>query len=258
MQPPDPGAVQFQQRFQAGILPFAIVQQWNVPCGYERSIKIVPGAALPNRYLLSIDTKLLNRPVVLEACLQLNMPEIYQRQVAHRFQKSSQFIMGFEEGFDSAVLKVYMETTNRSRPAVLNHVGWKWSVGTPTPQNPMRVTLYRRISCLDQLELITWLCKFARPSANGPRWLDRLVEQIGNDISHLICLEVLEAGQSRGIDLNLYSLDKTVDWLWPVIADALQVYSIAPLEAERIRSLCAARRLGHLSVGREHFTLYYS
>ena len=40
---------------QAGLL-FRIVEELDVPCGYERSFKMLPGRLLANRFLLGINT----------------------------------------------------------------------------------------------------------------------------------------------------------------------------------------------------------
>lgn len=62
---------------QAGLL-FRIVEDMQVPCGYERSFKMLEGRLLANRFLLGMNTENLTHERLLDVCRQLDMPKMYK------------------------------------------------------------------------------------------------------------------------------------------------------------------------------------
>ncbi len=238
--------------FQSAILPFAIVEEFDLPCAYERSIKITPHGLLANRYLISIDADLLDLDRVQAICERLQMPTAAWRSLAHRYSRASQFMMGFEERLPNSITKIYLETRGAGRPAVLSHVGWKWSSNT---HSTFHTTLYRRIEPRQCLDLLTSLSNSG--AAVSLPWLNHVLSQSHVHSAPLVCLFVLENGRCRGLDVNLYSMNCVVESLAEHLEQIVSEFGLSSTEFDHLMSLSGPMQLGHISAGPGYVTIYY-
>ena len=250
-------SAQLPPALAAGILPFAIAQELNIPCAYERSIKISPAGILPNRFLLSFDTSSLSLDQAKSVCVRLGLQPQHVMSLSKRYHRAAQFMMGYEEGLHDSVLKVYLEMRGQQRPAVLSHIGWKWTVASTDVVKP-RITLYRRVKCPDDNARLAFLQRCIGTADSAPlRLASHVLKREEASQVELTCLAVLEGGQCRGADLNLYPMGLTVQSLSEPLAAMMAQFGLSLALLHTVLSLCGTKQLGHLSVGAEYLTIYY-
>ena len=240
----------------AALLPFAIAQELSIPCAYERSIKISRAGILPNRFLLAIDTTSLRLDQAKNACVRLGLPPQQVVMLSKRYHRAAQFMMGYEEGLQDAVLKIYLEMQGFRRPAVLSHIGWKWTVASMEVSQP-RLTLYRRVKCASTNARLEFLQRCVGVADAAPLRLASDVLNREEAKQELTCLAVLEDGRCRGADLNLYPMGITVQSLSEPLAAMMDQFGLNHALLDTVLSLCGTKQLGHLSVGAEYLTIYY-
>ena len=115
-----------------------LVGELGVPFQHERSFRMVDGALLANRFLLSIDRRGITgdaRARVLQICQRLEMPQARREEAMARFDMASCVHFGFEGDAGRVVIKLYLErpvpaeearrARERQEPALL-HLAFKW------------------------------------------------------------------------------------------------------------------------------------
>ena len=123
-------------------LPFALLEQMQIPCGYERSFKMLPGKLLANRYLLGVDLNNIRLEQLRSICQRLNMPKEFVSSLDEHLPDANLVFLGFEDNPPSGTYKVYLEFWERvksevqSNPTSLSpkllHLGFKWNVADNT------------------------------------------------------------------------------------------------------------------------------
>ena len=78
-------------------LPFNLLEQMRIPCGYERSFKLLPGRVLANRYLLGVDLKDINSDQLQTICQRLSMPDDYVQSLEEHLPDANLVFLGFED-----------------------------------------------------------------------------------------------------------------------------------------------------------------
>ncbi|MBJ44692.1 MAG: hypothetical protein CMJ80_15700, partial [Planctomycetaceae bacterium] len=90
-------------------LPFRILEERGIPCGYERSFKMRSNRLLANRYMLGIDTTEFSREELTKICNQLCMPDVYLEDFRKQLMGSNLMLLGFEHDGDACSYKIYLE-----------------------------------------------------------------------------------------------------------------------------------------------------
>lgn len=257
MPPKNQQSTELPPSLAAALLPFAIAEELGIPCAYERSIKISPAGILPNRFLLSIDTRLLSLDQAKSACVRLGLPPLQITKFSKRYHRAAQFMMGYEEGQQDSVLKVYLEMRGLRRPAVLSHIGWKWTVASTEVSQP-RLTLYRRVKCPNTNSRLKFLQRCVGAADSAPlRLAGDVLEREEASRVELTCLAIIESGQCRGADLNLYPMGLAVQSLSEPLAAMMAQFGLSQALLDTVLSLSGTKQLGHLSIGAEYLTIYY-
>jgi hypothetical protein len=271
--PPDARARLTQAAAQAS-LPFAIVEQWGVPCGYERSFKMLPGRLLANRYLLGVAAGEVTGDRWLDACRRLGMPEDYLNSFAARLGEANLVFLAFEDNEASCAYKVYLEFWEKVRQEVrgkqnpqeplLLHLGFKWDANDSRRK---AISEYLCFPLLNKREILTRIANIyaAEPDAGCGRIVEELVELAATRCADgaLKYVEVREANSLRvSFDLNLYAAQVRLHEIWPSLSTARQRYAIPAERFARLYDLVGDKLFGHLSGGidrrgEEFLTVYY-
>lgn len=234
----------------------------KAPLRVERSIKLVPGALLAERFLLGVPKRaLVPDPAAALAALgrRIGWPPAADALLAEHLEAADQVHLGWEEGEDGATAKLYLEAaaeTRRAlaagRPATV-HRAVKWDPERPGEGRSSRYDLAGAPAAETMAAL------FERPGAPG---LALGLEALAL-APHGMLLVVAEAGSPRrSFDLNLYGAERSVAALAAPLARAAAALGIDPAEAADRFGAVAERPLGHVSGGlgrdgRDFATLYY-
>jgi hypothetical protein len=233
------------------------------PMRVERSIKLVPGALLAERFLLGVPKRALGAdPAAALASLgrRIGWPPLAAALVAEHLDAADHVHLGWEEGEGRATAKLYLETAAEARRA--RAAGRPATVHRAVKLDPERPEAARtsRYDLAEGAAVAVLAGLFAdRPEAPGLA--------LGRDALALapegMLLVVSEAGSPRrSFDLNLYGGEYPVSALaGPLMRTAAALGIGAEEAADRLGSV-GSRPLGHVSGGldrhgRAFATLYY-
>ena len=237
----------------------------GLPIMGESSIKLVQGAALTERYLLSVPAGGITAKQVAElvrVAVLLGLAPEMADQVATDLPLSTTLHFGFEREGERTTLKLYCEfplardwdSARRAGQSILVHRAVKWD-----PRDATRAAVSRYV---------------AHPARNVPQTAARIRELMGQgapaDLAlslfnraagrvgaqERLFLDVEEEGSARkSFDLKLYDTQFTTAELSPAIPGLLKFFAIADLRVP-------AAALGHIAGGQgrdgEPFlTLYF-
>lgn len=256
------------------IQPFKLVEELGLNCGYEKSFKLSPGHLLPNRYLLGVDTKQLDPNKLAIIIRQMQMPSRFVGDFDARLAGANLVLLGFEEGVDDCIYKIYLEYWDQIRdrletsqppyqPETL-FIGYKWSALDNSRSVVTHYIYYPRLGSKQIGERLQALV----PAAEGEMTCDparQVVELCAEraDSERFIFLEAGEAGnQRKSFDINLYRAEAPMEVIYPVLKQLCRHYSVGAMELDRIYQNVRHRELGHISGGidrhgKPFFTVYY-
>lgn len=96
-------------RAAKAVLPFAIVERWNVECRYERSVKLSLNQLLANRYMIAIDSNDITSAEWSVAMHRLGMPTEWQQACFTLLGEASLIFLGYEDDERYGSYKLYLE-----------------------------------------------------------------------------------------------------------------------------------------------------
>lgn len=242
------------------------VDALGAPYGLEPSVKLVPGQALSDRFLLTVSRADLGpRPArrLLDLAHALGMDPALEPPLLAHAPVADVVHLGYEAG-PPPVYKIYLEHVRelrreRSRPGpsadpILVHFAVKW-----TPEHPGAIARYTclKSQSIDSMrERIGALLPARRAADLARDLLDRAASRVAAD--DILFMEVEEPGNPRrSFDLNLYRaaipLVELEDWIsstWLYFGDPQPRLEARPGD------------FGHLAAGtgrdgREFFSLYF-
>ncbi len=257
------------------VLPFRIIEELGVPCGYERSFKMLAGRVLANRYLLGIDTDNLTSEQTLAACRRLGMPTQYRESFAAHLAEANLVFLGFEDNEEAGCMyRMYLEFWKKvqrdqqakpedTEPALL-HLGFKWHTDDNTQRAISRYMCYPRLPLEGIQHRLSDV--YADHSESAPH-------EVASDIVWLagnrgggqspIYVEVFEDNsQRRSFDINLYGAGLRMRDLYGHLSKIRLHYCIADDQFRRLYALVGDKLFGHLSggtnrEGKDFLTFYY-
>ena len=255
-------------------LPFTLLEQMQIPCGYERSFKMLPGMLLANRYLLGVDLKNLGFEQLRSICQRLNMPEEFFTSLSEQLPSANLVFLGFEDNPPTGMYKVYLEfweqvkSEVQSKPASLEprllHLGFKWNVADNTQRTISRYLCYPLLSTEGILQRMTDVYADRVECAS----LEIATEIVAfaasrSEPDSFIYLEVIEGDSLRSsFDINLYSAMLPLSSIKPALIRLRDHFAIPTDTFDRLDRLTCDKLLGHLSggisqQGEEFVTIYY-
>ena len=264
-----------EEAARKAVLPFRIIQEMGVACGYERSFKLLAGRVLANRYLLGINTDELPYPKMLGICDRLEMPSAYRDAFAAHVADANLVFLGFEDNEESGcVYRLYLEfwdkrqkdiqaTTNRTEPVLL-HLGFKWNADDSTQRAISRYMWYPSLSLAEILHRLSdiYLDQSDRTSFEIAKEIIEVAGSRSVDKS-LVYLEVFEENSlRRSFDINVYRAGLRLRDIYSSLLACTQNFSIPDQQFGRLYPLVADKYFGHLSggvnrEGRDFLTFYY-
>lgn len=260
---------------RAAVVPFQIVEDLGVACGYERSFKLTAHDIFANRYLLGVGTDIVGPTRILDACRQLGMPQALLDEFAVGLPDANLIFLGFEDsGPDGSIYKVYLEYWDQLKARIrsgaapraphLLHKGFKWYVDAPDRHVVTHYhclpglglgaiqdrieAIYRDIPDAPGLDATTRIMAAARERSPGDGFL---------------FVEVSEPGNPRkSFDLNLYPAGLRVAQVEAPIRSVAASLQVPMAKLERLMSIVSDKLFGHVSGGvsrhgEEYFTVYY-
>lgn len=255
-------------------LPFTLLEQMQIPCGYERSFKMLPGKLLANRYLLGVDLKNLSSGQLRTICQRLNMPDEFLLSLDEHLSGVNLVFLGFEDNPPTGMYKVYLEFWDRvksnvqSNPASLEpkllHLGFKWNVADNTQQTVSRYLCYPLLSVEGILQRMTDVYADHQGCGSG----EIATEIISFATSRVeggsfIYLEVIEGDSlRRSFDINLYSAMLPLSSIQSALIRLRDHFAIPTDTFDRLYRLTCDKLLGHISGGisqhgEDFLTIYY-
>jgi len=255
------------------IRPFAIVEKLKLKCGYEKSFKLMYGHLLRNRYLLAINVDSINRDIMSFICSQMGMPNTFSSELYGNYDKANQVLLGFEEGHDDCIYKIYLEFWDEAKKQLRNtgtetgemtlFLGFKWSA---FDINKTAVTSYKYYPLLVRDEIIGRiedsydLSADMKPVTVIKGILDNHTSNINAD-----SLRYLEAsendGKRKSFDLNLYQAGINIGRIYAYLKELGRHYAVPDEEIGDLVKYIDARVLGHISGGIDRqgrgFTTFY-
>jgi hypothetical protein len=247
-----------------------LVEGLRAPYGYERSIKIAPGALYDERCLLSVHARAL-RPhpahTLIEMGRALGAPPRLDAAIREALPGADIVHFGHEAGEGAPLSKLYFEYAARAkasmaqrRPALV-HLAYKWRRG----EAEARLTRYLWRPCLSAAEararVEARLPEAARARAAALAVLERSAELA--DSGALAILDVEEAASPRAsLDVNLYDAGLSLADVADVVARTGEAFAVAPSRVEASFGAARASALGHVAAGvdraaREFVTFYF-
>ncbi len=260
-------------------LPFALLEELKIPCGYERSFKLLPGKLLANRYLLGVDLKNIHPAQLHAVCQRMNMPDEFIQSLNEHLSQANLVFLGFEDNPPDGTYKVYLEFWDRVKFEIqsesasleskllepqLLHLGFKWNVADNSQRTISRYLCYPLLSTDVILQRMTevYAEHTTAPSLNIATEImafaaGRVAE------GSIIYMEVVEDGSPRrSFDINLYSAMLPLQDIKPALLRLREHFEIPINSFDRLLHLTCDKSLGHLSGGinqhgEEFLTIYY-
>ncbi len=251
-----------------------LVRALKAPYGLERSVKIVPGALMEDRFLVSLHRSALGAAAadrLLKMAQVLGLPQDFAGAIAAAQAEADVVHFGYEGGPRHAIYKIYLEYASRVRRAqaqnagepVLVHLAYKWMPG----EGQCAVTRYTWLPCRDRNGLAARLRTLV-PAALAPRalrcGLDLLSRAAARtDPRHLFLMEVEEPGNPRrSYDINVYRAELHLRDIADLVDAVATDFAVPQPQARALLERSGALALGHLSGGRgrdgdEFVTVYY-
>ncbi len=257
------------------VLPFRIIEEMGVACGYERSFKMLAGRVLANRYLLGIDTDNLTSEEILAVCRRLDMPTAYRESFAAHLAEANLVFLGFEDNEEAGCMyRMYLEFWEKiqrdqqakpedTEPALL-HLGFKWHTDDNTQRAISRYMCYPLLSLEDILHRLSNV--YADHSESASYEVARDIVALAGSKSvgqSPIYVEVFEDNsQRRSFDINLYGAGLRIRDLLGHLSTIRLHYCIPDDQFRRLYTLVGDKLLGHLSgginrEGSDFLTFYY-
>lgn len=259
---------------EAAALPFRIVESMRLPCGYERSFKLLPGTVLANRFLLGIESRRAPPAAFAQACRRLGMPGEFLDAFLEQFSEANLVFLGFEaDAGGGALYKIYLEFWDRARARrraapdterpMLTHRGFKWDIDDPERRV---ITDYRWVPGLSTTDILARVATVYDdiPDAVGLHALEDILRVADpTNPREFVYVEVTEAANTRrSFDLNLYPAGLRVRDIGAAVQRVAGRLDVPSDRFQRLMGLVADKLFGHVSGGtgrdgREYFTVYY-
>jgi hypothetical protein len=252
-----------------------LVGELGAPFQHERSVRMVAGALLANRFLLTVDRRDISgdaRGRVLGICERLDMPQAARAAADARFDMASCVHFGFEGDAGHVVVKLYLERAvgqdeaRRAReqgaPALL-HLAFKWEPDSGTHV----VSEYLWHPALGAAEIASRLARHVYRDADQDscQIAQAVLELAAARVpaQQLQYLEVQEPGNGRrSFDLNLYNARMEVKDIQAQLYRMRDRFAVRPGQFQALYDQIKGKVLGHLAggvhrAGKDFFNLYY-
>lgn len=221
--------------------------------GCERSFKMRSSELLDERFLAGLACSQIALQDVEYIATSLQAPQDFLRAIQAQWQHAQFFHIGFEQGFNSATYKLYLEFSQReNRPL---YIGYKWN-----PENPLQcsVSQYSRLTTPSGDEAWRDVLKaFYRPSDSEVLRIAYTILQLANqrltarnEGGSPLLVEVHDTDTSRkSFDLNLYESGLRIADITPLLKQLGTHLGLQEEKLEELLKRTEADFVGHISGG---------
>ncbi len=260
--------------FDKYILPFKLVEKFNLKCGHEKSFKLLDRQLLANRYLLGISKADLDQEKLEVICRQMNMPGNFLHEFQDSLADANLILLGFEENRNNCIFKIYLEfwdkflkdmgrRTDKTVPGLL-FLGFKWDALDNTKAAITKYNCYPKLTAERILERLSDLYHSHE---------DKISFEIARKIIYLAAgradptsFRYLEASEEnnprKSFDINFYSANLRIHDLSAILSELGRHYLIPIQEFNHLCSRVDTEIFGHLAggidrEGKDFLTIYY-
>ena len=249
------------------IIPFAIAEDLNLRCGYERSVKLSASRISANRYMLGIDMPQLSYATIKTIFERMRMPAEYRQGILSQLGKANLVFLGFEHDDPECTYKFYLEfwdhihhQVGRDDDRKLLHLGYKWSADDKLARTIAYYHWYPGLSFSEIRDRISQC-----GSCDSQSVVDEIVDLASsrtNPQSLLYLTAHEEHSDRNSFDINFYSANIRVREIGAQLERLQQVYDLPKSNFESLNKLIGPKRLGHVSGGFDRngnsfVTIYY-
>jgi hypothetical protein len=220
--------------------------------GMEYSLKIGRDGVDGRRFLISTVVRPDFRAALYRGLDALRFPAAHRAALDDGLARMRFLHFGYGEPGGAPVVKLYCEVAPEKGTRVRMHESFKWR---PREGSELVRDDYWALPGLDAAGLDAAL---AARSAGAMLAGGRNLLALGlarADAADLFFLEVLRAGRIRSCDIRLYDADLTLAEACEAVAPAAAALGVKDMAA--LTAGQGGSRLGHVSLGRDFFTLYY-
>ena len=243
---------------EKGQLLLDLIARLNIPHESERSVKLLPGIALTERFLLGLHQSHLTpqaRTRLPVICKRMGMPEPFLAEFNAGLGAAKFIHFGFEQNESSAIYKVYLESN--AAPALSAapgtqapfelYRGFKWNAADPAHH---AITKYIAHPGMSPMEMDARLPEFA---SGIELELSRAVLGLASErieARRLLFVEAVEENNPRrSFDLNLYGARLEVAELYPYLRQFARDRGISGEVFNQAYEPHKHRTFGHISAG---------
>jgi len=256
------------------IVPFKLVEKFNLKCGYEKSFKLLDRQLLPNRYLLGISKADLDQEKLEVICREMNMPGNFLCEFQDNLADANLILLGFEENRKNCIFKIYLEFwdkflkgmgqgMDKTVPGPL-FLGFKWDALDNTKAKITKYDCYPQLTAEGILERLSVL--FHSHEDRISFEITRKIIDLATSRANPTSFRYLEAGEENNLrksfDINFYSANLRIRHLSPILSELGRHYLIPVQELHHLYSRVKTEIFGHLSggidrEGKDFVTVYY-
>jgi hypothetical protein len=233
-----------------------LIARLNIPHESERSVKLLPGVALTERFLLGLHQSHLTpqaRTRLPVICKRLGMPEAVLAEFNAGLAAAKFIHFGFEQNESAAIYKVYLESNatpalsaapGEQKPFEL-YRGFKWDAANPAEHT---ITRYIAHPGMSPTDMDVRLADFA---SGIELELSRAVLGLASErieARRLLFVEAVEETR-RSFDLNLYGAKLEVAELYPYLRQFARDRGISGEVFNVAYEPHKHRTFGHISAG---------
>jgi hypothetical protein len=250
-----------------------LVNALNVDYGHEQSVKLLEGALLVNRFLLTINKNALaadsRTEQILDVCRKMGMPENFLKAFAENLPQSDIVHFGFEEDRARNVYKVYLEPLQelQKEPSEtqLLYIGYKWNTLDNGKQALSQYTHYPELAPKKVVERLADIYDSPGSSRIPFEAVRAILDIAFARVSHerIRYLEVSEGSNPRkSFNLNIYAANIKMREARPVLEQLFRHFGIPAEQFQALMAHIGHKKFGNLSgginrEGKAFFTLYY-
>ncbi|HIK07653.1 MAG TPA: hypothetical protein IGS40_23690 [Trichormus sp. M33_DOE_039] len=248
-----------------------LIENLNIPYGYEQSLRIRQRILLTNRFLLSISKTSLQDNAhrrILDLCSSLAMPDEFLALSKQHLDLTRFVHFGFEENHSKCLYKVYLELDHienpNNRDRILRHLSFKWN---PCQQSEQVITKYYYYPALSVQDIHHKLIHIYNDNTHSEALaISNIILEIAAQHSGdngLNYLEVIEENNPRiSYDINIYPAKLRVRNIQKLLIRMFRYYAITENLFLPIYTQIRDKFLGHIAGGihrdgQDFFNIYY-
>lgn len=233
--------------------------------GWERSVKMLPNTMLTERFLVGLPLSKIAPEDVLFLAHHLSAPQSFLEEIGAGISDACYLHIGFEQGTDSSIYKLYLEHPPTSNAPL--YIGYKWNA---LDNRQLATTRYSRPETLSLSQLHANVrAAFSDEETAAEKVAHAIIAmaaaRLPNEaLDQLLFVEVTDTDSPRrSFDINLYESGLLVRDVRSQLADLAAAFAISGTTFDSLMQDITDDLLGHISGGLDRhgkpfLTVYYA